>query len=621
MTTAGSSETLAPWKQRFRAPMIGDARTAQAAPERGIAITDKQDGLFQVYAWDVPTGDLRRLTDHDTAVYEAWIDALGRHVYFLQDQGGNELGHLVRVPFEGGPVEDLTPDVAPYTLRGVGSSYSGNMMLLNPVNGEGFQLYCVPLGPQGELGAARRIYQNSYESWLAELSYDGSIAAVISTERAGGQRRYSTLALDTSDGALIGELWDGPEASVEVVMFAPVAGDERILATTSRSGFLRPLIWNPRTNERLDLEFPALGGEIAPLDWSADGKRLLLCQVDRAVQQLYTYDLGTGTLMRLDHPDGTYYVPMPGPGGPFFGAPDEIIAVWTDSAHAPQVITLDAETGAQTRTLLKIDDAPVGTPWRSVTFRSSDGQEVQAWLGLPDGPGPFPTILDTHGGPHFVTTNSFSPFAQVWIDNGFAFFSVNYRGSTTFGRAFKEQIWGDIGHLEVEDMVAGRAWLVEQGIARPDAIVLHGGSYGGFLTLLALGKRPELWAGGVAVAAIGDCAVNYEDASDALKAADVAWFGGTPAEKPALYRAASPITYVEQMAAPVLVYQGRNDTRTTARQMELYEQAMLAHGKPIELLWYDAGHGGWAIDEVLAFYERALEFVREIVDGLPAARA
>jgi dipeptidyl aminopeptidase/acylaminoacyl peptidase len=76
--------------------------------------------------------------------------------------------------------------------------------------------------------------------------------------------------------------------------------------------------------------------------------------------------------------------------------------------------------------------------------------------------------------------------------SGYTFLTITYRGSTTFGKRFEEQIWGDLGHWKVEDMVAARAWLVREGIARPDAIVLTSWSYGGYLALQALGAYPEL---------------------------------------------------------------------------------------------------------------------------------
>ena len=78
------------------------------------------------------------------------------------------------------------------------------------------------------------------------------------------------------------------------------------------------------------------------------------------------------------------------------------------------------------------------------------------------------------------------------MDHGFAFLTINYHGSTTFGKAFEKSILGQLGELEVQDMAAAYRWLVESRIAQPDAIFLTGKSYGGYLTLLGLGRRPEL---------------------------------------------------------------------------------------------------------------------------------
>ena len=216
-----------------------------------------------------------------------------------------------------------------------------------------------------------------------------------------------------------------------------------------------------------------------------------------------------------------------------------------------------------------------------------------------------------------MQTEEFSPEAQAWLDHGFAFLSINYRGSTTFGRAFQQQIWGNLGHWEVEDMVAARDWLVREGIAQPDQIFPSGWSYGGYLTLLALGRRPELWAGGMAGVAIADWAMLYEDSADTLGATGSALFGGTPTEKPEHYAASSPMTYVEHVRAPVLIIQGRNDTRTPARPVEVYAERLRALGKTVEVEWFETGHvGGFADIELgIAHQERMLRFARAVLDG------
>ena len=147
-----------------------------------------------------------------------------------------------------------------------------------------------------------------------------------------------------------------------------------------------------------------------------------------------------------------------------------------------------------------------------------------------------------------MQTNRWSPASQTWLDHGFAFFSLNYRGSITFGYDFQHVIDGNLGDLEVEDIAAGVHWLIENGIAQPDAIIKTGASYGGYLTLQSLGKNPDLWAGGMAVVAIADWALMYEDQAGTLRGFQRSMFGGTPDEKPEAHRKSSPITYAENIA-------------------------------------------------------------------------
>ena len=92
------------------------------------------------------------------------------------------------------------------------------------------------------------------------------------------------------------------------------------------------------------------------------------------------------------------------------------------------------------RTGLAAASAPSGRPWSSVSFPSTNGANIQAWVATPEGDGPFPTILHIHGGPTAVTTEAYSPEAQAYLDHGFAFLSINYRGSTTFGKDFEQAI-------------------------------------------------------------------------------------------------------------------------------------------------------------------------------------
>ncbi len=602
-------DDAAPWKQRFRAPRIEWTQIARAAPARGLVVGD-QSGVDQLYAWDVPAGSLRQVTDRPAGTSFGFISPDGRYVYYLDDRDGNEIGHYVRVPFEGGEPQDITPDLSRYSSFNFTISHAANLIGFTLANTDGFSICSVDAGPDGALGTARVLYRSKRLAIGPVLSYGGEIAVIASTERTSVQY-YELLAFDTERVEKIAELRDGSRSSVEPVAFSPVASDFRLLASTNRTGVKRPLIWNPRTGERADLALDELDGEIAPLDWSNDGARILLSQFSQAVERLYVYDLVHGTLTRLDHPGGTFtFYGLP---GAYFGPADEIFAHWQDSAHPEQLIALDSRTGARTRTVLTAGDVPPCRPWKSVTFASSDGTPIQAWLGVPEGTGPFPTILHTHGGPEAVITEYFHAESQAWLEHGFAFLTINYRGSTTFGRKFQEQIWGDLGHWEIEDMVAAREWLIERRIARPDQILLTGWSYGGYLTLHALGRRPDLWAGGMAGMPIADWVAMYDDSADTLKGYQVAMFGGTREEKPEQYAASSPIAYVKNVKAPVLIVTGRNDTRTPARPIEAYEAKMKSLGKSIEVHWFETGHVRAQVEQRIEHLERMLRFAYRVL--------
>ncbi|MBN1583072.1 MAG: S9 family peptidase, partial [Anaerolineae bacterium] len=322
---------------------------------------------------------------------------------------------------------------------------------------------------------------------------------------------------------------------------------------------------------------------------------------------LYWYDIDGGEAVALDHPRGVL-------GGGQFTAEGEIYTIWQDATHPPCLIALDCSTGAQRHTVLQAGSAPGGRRRQQFRFTSENGDQIQGWLSVPDGAGPFPMILHTHGGPTSVKTDAFMPTEQAWLDHGFAFASINYHGSVTFGQDFKKSIWGNLGDLEVQDMAAAYRWLVDQGVADPKAVFLTGGSYGGYLTLQAIGRRPKLWAGGMAVVAIADWKLMYEDQAETLRGYQRGLFGGTPEETPEATASASPISYAEQIAAPILVIQGRNDTRCPARQMIAYEEKLRALGKPITVHWFDAGHGSRAQEQQIEHQEWMMRFVYAVLE-------
>src|SRR5689334_4516659 len=133
----------AAWKQRFRVPMTFTG-IARANPARGLAASNRS-GVFQLYAWDVASGALTQLTDVAKGKAFGTISADGRWVYYLQDHDGNEIGHFVRVPFAGGPPEDVTPDLPPYAAWNISFALDGSRIAIVAAGDDGFHLYAVDL--------------------------------------------------------------------------------------------------------------------------------------------------------------------------------------------------------------------------------------------------------------------------------------------------------------------------------------------------------------------------------------------------------------------------------------------------------------------------------------------
>ena len=192
---------------------------------------------------------------------------------------------------------------------------------------------------------------------------------------------------------------------------------------------------------------------------------------------------------------------------------------------------------------------------------------------------------------------------------------MNYRGSITFGDSFREALTHNIGIPDVEDVVAAHRWLVESGTADPRRIIKNGYSYGGYLTLQALGTHPDLWAAGVAGAPIADWTLGHELSNDILKAYDLSLFGGPPEELADRYREASPLTYADDFVAPVFISQPENDTRTPMRPVQLFVDALSARSKHVELYLKPAGHAGSGVADDIEMVERWLEFADRVLSG------
>jgi dipeptidyl aminopeptidase/acylaminoacyl peptidase len=591
------------WKRRYRRPQLDGLQVARRNRDRATVLSDAT-GVIQTYALDLRSGEMRQLTDAPAGGIFAALTPDGRHLFVLDDDEGNEVGHWTRRPLDGGATVDLTPEMAPYSSWVLAASADGGSVVMAISGDDGTALWaCRPEAADVE---PRRLQTSPGLVLSVAFTADGG-RVVCMTSAPTGSNAYALVALDVETGDEVAMLWDGAPSSMGNCVASPVTGDRRVAATSNRSGRDRPLVWDLTTGERRDLALAA-PGDVDVMDWSDDGRTLLLGISDRAEESLWRFDLEAGSASAIDTGGGSVL------DGAAFGS-DGVVMLRDRDVEPASVIAIES-TGE--RTIVGDDEAPRAYPWRSVSFPSSDGTSVQVWLVRPAGEPPYPTVLHVHGGPESVTTARYAPSIASWVDHGYAVASLNYRGSVTFGREYQQAIWENFGHWEVQDLAATAAFLVQEGIAKPGGIVLTGGSYGGYLTLLGLGRLPDLWAGGIAYVAVADWVRMYEESAATLRAYEDQMFGGPPDAKPDLYRRASPITYVGDLAAPLLVFQGSNDTRCPPGQFIAYEEAARAAGKSIQVEWFDAGHIGPDTEHTIAFQERSLAFAYDLFTGAGA---
>ncbi|MFC4002604.1 prolyl oligopeptidase family serine peptidase [Prauserella oleivorans] len=573
--------TEARWRARFLAPRVSVPDWSLDAPDANIYVSNAS-GVWEVYAWDRSTGEHRQVTDRPNGTLHATTSPDGRWIWWFDDTDGDEFGSWVREPFAGGEqagkaVADV-PDGYP-----AGLEIGHELVAVGVSTDEGSALYA------HRDGVTTRFYASEDDAGVSALSRDERLLAISHSEH--GDSRHPAIRVLSCDGfGTVADKWDGEGKGLAALAFSPRHGDARLLMLHERRGREELMIWDVEadTEQEIHLDLP---GEVVG-DWYPDAGALLIVHFHEGRSSLHRYDLATGTLTTLETPPGRI-------GGASVRPDGSVEYSWSNAAEPP-VVRVRLPDGTD-RVLVEApgERAPGSEPLTDA-FVEGVGGRIHALVSRPaDTDGPQPTVFLLHGGPHAADEDRFSAYRAVWLDAGFAVVEVNYRGSTGYGSAWRDAIEGRPGLTELEDVAAVHDWAVRSGLADPQRCVVSGASWGGYLTLLALGTQAGRWAAGVAGVPVADYVAAYEDEMEQLRAFDRALFGGAPDDVPAVYRECSPITYVENVDVPVLVLAGDNDPRCPIRQIENYLDRLAARGVPYEFYRYDAGHGSLVIAETI----------------------
>jgi dienelactone hydrolase len=590
------------WRARFTATRMSRPHWARDAPDRNV-YTSNATGTTEVYAWDRATDTHRQVTDRRSGTHLAELPPDAEAVWWFADTDGDEFGRWVAEPFAG-----RAPDAEPAcAVPGVEDGYPAGLEIgrrlvaIGTSTDDGTRIWLCPRDGAARDGSARVVYAHTEDASVGALSDDETLLAISHSEH-GDSRHPAVRVVRTADGGAVAEKSDGPGLGLTALTFAPVPGDQRLLLLHERRGREELLIWNVATDAETELAIDLPGELVA--DFTPDARALLVWHTHAARTRLHRYDLATGALTALDT--------APGCVGSADVRPDGTVEYSCSSAAQPPTVRALHPDGTD-RVLLTPpgEPAPGSVPVEDL-WVDGPGGRVHALVARPrDVGGPAPAVVSLHGGPHAADEDRFSAFRALWVDAGFVVVEVNYRGSTGYGSAWRDAIEGRPGLTELEDVAAVLDACVAAGTVDPARVVVEGWSWGGYLALLAAGTLPTRWAGVLAGVPVADYLAAYADEMEQLRAFDRALFGGSPETRPEVYRASSPLTYVHEVTAPVLVLAGENDPRCPIRQVDTYLAALAAGAKvPYEVSRFDAGHGSLVVDETMRHAATEVGFAR-----------
>ncbi len=339
------------------------------------------------------------------------------------------------------------------------------------------------------------------------------------------------------------------------------------------------------------------------------------------VDQLAVLDTETGNLNNLD-------LPYSDLGGVSLNGQTLTTGAASPTTF-PELITVDLETGKHAvfkqSTTLTLDSAYYSVP-ETITFPTANEQIAHGFYYPPtnkdytgtvedknsqDAP---PLVVMMHGGPTGATHSVLNLRTQFWTSRGFAVLDLNYRGSTGYGRDYRDKLIRQWGIVDVEDAVYGAEYLVQQRKADEDKLAIRGGSAGGYTTLSAL-TFTNTFKAGASHFGVGDLEALAKDTHKFESRYLDSIIGSYPDEIE-IYHARSPIHHVDQMASPCIFFQGLEDKVVPPNQAETMVEALTEKGVPVAYVPFEGEQHGFRIAEnikrcmdlELYFYARVFGF-------------
>lgn len=418
---------------------------------------------------------------------------------------------------------------------------------------------------------------------LGPLFSEGGQAAVVVRSQDNKERWIATLNLE--QGTLNQLDWQHDEAwiggpGISNWDFSPGTlgwlDEERLFFQSEATGFSHLYTANVKTGEKKALTNGPF--EVLDVQLSRDKRRFYLITSAEGPHEHHFYRLSTsgGKLERITTLPGKHEVSL---------SPDEkLLAVRYSRSNQPwELYLMENKPGAAMQRLTKSTTPAFDAyPWREpeiVYFKARDGANVPARLYRPKNPQPGgPAVIFVHGAGYLQNVHKWWSsyyreymFHNFLTDNGYTVLDIDYRGSAGYGRDWRTAIYRHMGGKDLDDHVDGARYLVTGHGASPGRLGIYGGSYGGFITLMAMFTAPGTFKSGAALRSVTDWAhYNHGYTSDILN---------TPVEDSIAYRRSSPIYFAEGLAGNLLILHGMIDLNVQFQDVVRLSQRLIELGK------------------------------------------
>lgn len=578
----------------LRLPRLGGSDLSPDGTQ--VAFAWSRDGQFQLFVVPIAGGEARQLTTGTDAVQTPRWTPTGTHILFRRDHDGDENTNLCLIPATGGTAHAITENPGTADLS-PSFTPDGATVIFTSNDGGIFHVYQVSV----DGGRPRALTTGDDSDLTAMLSPDGTQVAFARSVPGGATARTALFVTERETGetrrlGTFGTRWTTPRWSTTgaTILFSDDAsGFQQVISVDAFSGQVRPV--SPPTHDTLDANFSPDGKAMVYLE-NRDGNLVPVVQ-----------DIGSGARRVVAvSPDGVHSDPHLTPDGA------ALVVSYSGPQHSADIwaVPLDGSAPRQlTHSLPETIPHDALVRPELVRYPSFDRLLIPAWFYRPAHVEKPPTIVLVHGGPTGQTMNGWSAQVQFFVSRGYAVFAPNVRGSSGYGKTYRDANLRDWGGKDLQDLVHGHQWLAAHGGVDPERIGVTGGSYGGYLTLIAMTKTPDVWAAGVSVVGMSNLRTLHATTRKGDLLPYLTQQIGTPDEDGAFYDDRSAINFIEQVRHPLLILQGGRDPRVPLAEAEQMRDRLAAAGKTYDYHVYpDEGHGFRRVENVADALTRTADF-------------